>query len=347
MYAEDPARDFRPSAGVVTEARWPRRSARRHVGAHRHRGQPVLRPTARQARGARGRPRAARSMRCATRSTRRAIAGIETNCGLHPVVRRVADLRRRRGRRPKRSPRTGTSPRTIEVLDAGSFTTVQAIPAASGSGTSACRRAGRWTTGRSRSGTRSSATRPTRAGPRVHRDRPDPARRHRRSSFCLTGAHMSATLDGRTGAVVRAVRRAAPGATLRLGAVDGPGLRTYVLVRGGFDVPAYLGSAATFTLGGFGGHGGRALQTGDVLHLAPDRSRADAPNASRRCDGATGAHARVGARRRRRSARRARLLHRATTRHVLRHRLERPLQLVAHGRPAGGPEPGVGPARRR
>ena len=46
-----------------------------------------------------------------------------------------------------------------------------------------------------------------------------------------------------------------------------------MLVRGGFDVPAYLGSAATFTLGGFGGHGGRALQTGDVLHLAPD----DAP----------------------------------------------------------------------
>ena len=34
----------------------------------------------------------------------------------------------------------------------------------------------------------------------------------------------------------------------------GPGLRTYLAVRGGFDVPTYLGSASTFTLGGFGGH---------------------------------------------------------------------------------------------
>ncbi|MGC7974508.1 hypothetical protein ACP3WV_23200, partial [Salmonella enterica] len=31
------------------------------------------------------------------------------------------------------------------------------------------------------------------------------------------------------------------------------------------DVPSYLGSASTFTLGGFGGHGGRALVIGDVL----------------------------------------------------------------------------------
>jgi urea carboxylase len=31
------------------------------------------------------------------------------------------------------------------------------------------------------------------------------------------------------------------------------------------DVPSFLGSAATFTLGRFGGHGGRALRTGDVL----------------------------------------------------------------------------------
>ena len=47
----------------------------------------------------------------------------------------------------------------------------------------------------------------------------------------------------------------------------GTGSRAYLAVRGGFDVPAYLGSRATFTLGLFGGHGGRALQTGDVLHV--------------------------------------------------------------------------------
>jgi urea carboxylase len=50
-----------------------------------------------------------------------------------------------------------------------------------------------------------------------------------------------------------------------LGTAAGPGLRAYLAVRGGIDVPSYLGSASTFTLGGFGGHGGRGLLAGDVL----------------------------------------------------------------------------------
>ena len=43
------------------------------------------------------------------------------------------------------------------------------------------------------------------------------------------------------------------------------GMRTYLAVRGGFDTASYLGSRATFTLGGFGGHQGRALADGDRL----------------------------------------------------------------------------------
>ncbi len=39
-------------------------------------------------------------------------------------------------------------------------------------------------------------------------------------------------------------------------------------MKGGFVVPQYLGSKATFTLGQFGGHVGRALRTGDVLRLS-------------------------------------------------------------------------------
>jgi urea carboxylase len=61
---------------------------------------------------------------------------------------------------------------------------------------------------------------------------------------------------------------------LSLGAIQGAGQRTYLAVRGGFVVPPYLGSKATFTLGQFGGHVGRALRTGDVLRLsAPDVMR--------------------------------------------------------------------------
>ncbi len=45
-------------------------------------------------------------------------------------------------------------------------------------------------------------------------------------------------------------------------------------MKGGFVVPQYLGSKATFTLGQFGGHVGRALRTGDVLRLsAPEVMR--------------------------------------------------------------------------
>ena len=62
------------------------------------------------------------------------------------------------------------------------------------------------------------------------------------------------------------------GQTLRLGAVIDAGARAYVAVRSGFDVPEYLGSRATFVLGRFGGHAGRVLAAGDVLHVAADRA---------------------------------------------------------------------------
>ncbi|GAA6623399.1 urea carboxylase [Scytonema sp. NUACC26] len=86
--------------------------------------------------------------------------------------------------------------------------------------------------------------------------------------ICLTGATMKATLDKQTIPYWTPVSVKA-GSTLRLGNIQGDGFRTYVLVQGGFDVPEYLGSRSTFTLGGFGGHGGRALQVGDVLKLHP------------------------------------------------------------------------------
>jgi antagonist of KipI len=44
------------------------------------------------------------------------------------------------------------------------------------------------------------------------------------------------------------------------------GVRAYLAVRGGFDVPRVLGSASTALQGGFGGIEGRPLRTGDVLH---------------------------------------------------------------------------------
>ncbi|QUX91564.1 urea carboxylase [Marinomonas sp. A3A] len=56
------------------------------------------------------------------------------------------------------------------------------------------------------------------------------------------------------------------GEILTLGRIKEQGARAYLAVAGGFDCPDYLGSKSTFTLGQFGGHNGRAIQTGDVLH---------------------------------------------------------------------------------
>ena len=85
--------------------------------------------------------------------------------------------------------------------------------------------------------------------------------------IALTGAAMVAKLDGAPVPFWRAVHVPA-GAILKLGALRGRGSRAYLAVRGGFDVPEYLGSKSTFMLGRFGGHGGRTLRAGDVLHLA-------------------------------------------------------------------------------
>ncbi|MFV0524366.1 MAG: 5-oxoprolinase/urea amidolyase family protein [Acidimicrobiales bacterium] len=86
----------------------------------------------------------------------------------------------------------------------------------------------------------------------------------RATVVALAGGAMTATLDGRPVPFWEPVPVDA-GAVLALGSLVGPGMRTYLAVGGGIDVPSVLGSRATFTLGGFGGHQGRRLTTGDRL----------------------------------------------------------------------------------
>lgn len=85
---------------------------------------------------------------------------------------------------------------------------------------------------------------------------------------CLTGAEMGAQLDGASVERGRPFRVEA-GQTLSVGTAHGPGLRGYLAIRGGIDVPPYLGSRTTFHLGKFGGHAGRALRLGDSLRFFP------------------------------------------------------------------------------
>ncbi len=83
--------------------------------------------------------------------------------------------------------------------------------------------------------------------------------------ICLAGANMNPRLDGNPISMYEPVKVEA-GQILELGeAVNG--MRSYLLLKGGFNVPKIMGSAATFTLGGFGGHSGRTLRTGDLIHI--------------------------------------------------------------------------------
>ncbi len=85
------------------------------------------------------------------------------------------------------------------------------------------------------------------------------------TSFCLAGADFEATLDGEPVPRYRVIQ-AMPGQVLKLGTAK-TGMRAYLLVAGGIEVPKVMGSCSTFVDGKFGGHNGRALRTGDTLTL--------------------------------------------------------------------------------
>jgi antagonist of KipI len=79
----------------------------------------------------------------------------------------------------------------------------------------------------------------------------------------LTGAHLSAHLNQYP---------LNPGRTFKAETGDlltfGPrlyGMRAYLAVAGGFDVPVVLGSRSTYVYAGFGGYEGRPLGKGDIL----------------------------------------------------------------------------------
>lgn len=87
-------------------------------------------------------------------------------------------------------------------------------------------------------------------------------------TICLTGCDMEPALDEVKIPMYKAVS-VKEGQILSLSKAQN-GLRAYMAVKGGLDIPEYLGSASTFALGGFGGHSGRVLRTGDLLHVKKD-----------------------------------------------------------------------------
>ncbi len=89
---------------------------------------------------------------------------------------------------------------------------------------------------------------------------------HSDAVIALTGADCPAELDGESLTYWQPIQVKA-GQVLTLGRAQS-GCRTYLAVRNGFDVPEYLGSRSTFSLGQFGGHAGRTLRVADMLPIS-------------------------------------------------------------------------------
>ncbi|MDP9170762.1 MAG: 5-oxoprolinase/urea amidolyase family protein, partial [Acidobacteriota bacterium] len=269
VYAEDPGKNFQPSAGVLTQVDFP---AGARVETWVEPGTevtPFYDPLVAKiiVKGA-DREEALGELRRALAQTR--FAGIETNLDYLAQIAGSAEF-------AKGGVTTGFLKgfayvaRTVEVLDGGTMTTVQDYPG----------RLGYWNVGVPPSGPMDSLS--FRIGNHLLGNPEGAAglectvtgpglRFNCGTEIALTGADFRATLDGVAAErwhpiVVRA------GSTLELTDCEGPGARAYILFRGGLEVPRYLGSAGTFTLGRFGGHAGRALRTGDVLHVATPAPR--------------------------------------------------------------------------
>ncbi|HUN26204.1 MAG TPA: urea carboxylase [Steroidobacteraceae bacterium] len=273
LYAEDPAQDFRPSSGTLTHVEFPP-GARiessvedgSEVSTHYD---PLI---AKLIVAAPDRASAVRALQRALGATQ--LAGLETNL---PWLREVAasEMFVRAEVSTQALAAVPYAPPVVRVVSGGLATTVQDYPG----------REGYWSVGVPPSGPMDSLAfrlgnrmlgNPERAAGLEWTAIGPTLEFRRAATVCLTGAQSNATLED-TAAPLYAPFEVATGQTLRLGRVQGAGLRGYVLFRGGLDVPAYLGSRATFTLGGFGGHAGRNLAAGDVLHLGASATGGIAP----------------------------------------------------------------------
>ncbi|MEP9377139.1 urea carboxylase [Aquabacter sp. CN5-332] len=273
VYAEIPHANFQPSAGLLTQVRF---APDARVDTWVETGTevtPYYDPMiAKVIVSGADRPAAIAALKAALAET--SICGIETN---------LAYLNAIAGSDLLASGKVATTalkdfafhPQSVEVLSPGAQSSLQELPG----------RLNLWHVGVPPSGpmdARSFA----RANALVGNKETIPAleltvngptlRFHADATVALAGAHMPATLDGApaphdAGFEVKA------GQVLSIGAISGPGQRTYLAVGGGFEAPVVLGSRATFALGLFGGHATGTLKGGDTLHLTPPEKRPPLP----------------------------------------------------------------------
>ena len=273
LYAEDPNKNFQPSSGVMTEVKFSplaRNDSWVETGSE---VSPFYDPLIGKVLvHAANRDGAVVKMRDALDATH--LSGIETNLDYLRQV--LADTVFPAGRQITRYLNSFVyKPQTIDVQDGGVMTTIQDYPG----------RIGYWAVGVPPSGPMDhlafrfanklvgnaegvAGLEITLIGPKL--------KFNADVVIAITGAPIDATLDGEAIQCWQSYQVKA-GSVLKIGKISDVGCRAYLAVQGGFDVPDYLGSKSTFTLGQFGGHGGRTLRVGDVLHLTKQIAPAYSP----------------------------------------------------------------------
>ncbi|RZU38183.1 urea carboxylase [Fluviicoccus keumensis] len=273
IYAEDPVKNFQPSPGVLTDVSFPDGIRLDGWVATGTEVSPYYDPMLAKliVHGA-NRAEALAKLQAALDSTR--LYGISTN--LDYLRQIVASTAFREATLSTRFLERFTyQPRLIEVLEPGTYSSVQDYPG----------RTGYWDIGVPPSGpmddyafrlaNRIVGNDAAAAGLEFTIQGPT-LRFHGDTVIALTGADLGATLDGEPVACWTPVP-VKSGQILKTGrAVSG--CRAYLAVRQGIDVPDYLGSKSTFALGQFGGHAGRTLRNGDMLAISqPNISACNTP----------------------------------------------------------------------
>ncbi|MFG0381156.1 urea carboxylase [Pseudomonas sp. zbq_18] len=267
LYAEDPGRDFQPSPGLLTAVQFPAADGKSlRIDTWVEAGceiPPYFDPMiAKVITWQPTREQASAALNQALADT--LLYGVETNSQYLRQI--LADAPFASGE-PWTRCLEGLvyQANTFEVLSAGTQTTVQDFPG----------RLGYWAVGVPPSGPMDD--RALRLGNRLLGNDEGAAgleitmsgpllRFNTDAVVAVTGAEIPLSVDGAEQPMNTALLIKA-GSTLSLGTIAGSGARSYLCLCGGLQVPEYLGSKSTFTLGQFGGHGGRALRAGDVLHI--------------------------------------------------------------------------------
>jgi len=270
IYAEDPNKDFQPSAGLLTNVVWPEEDGLR-IDTWVQPGtevSPLFDPMLAKV-IVHERDRESACKRLIQVLDHSQLYGIETN--LKYVGQVLGDPRFVEGRLLTRTLNEfDYRPATVDVLSGGTMTTIQDYPG----------RIGYWQIGVPPSGPFDSYS--FRLGNRLLGNpegipgleitlKGPVLTFNRATQIALTGAALDVRLNDKPVEFWQIIDVPA-GATLKLGATTADGARAYVLFRGGLNCPEYLNSCSTFTLGQFGGHCGRALRAGDVLALGEAES---------------------------------------------------------------------------